>query len=98
MKLAGVTSYQLVCAYADFANGNLRARLNADAFSSTEYSSGAGNSEDADSSEATMFRRSDTSEMPADSEIAEVVVVNAAMTDGEIVALQNYLKAKWGTP
>jgi len=98
VKLAGSTSYQLVCAYADFTNGNLRARLNADAFSSTGYSSGAGNSEDADSASASMFRFSNTTEMPADSEIAEVVVVNAAMTDAEVTALQSYLKTKWGTP
>lgn len=67
-------------------------------FASAELSSGSGQTSDTDSMTSSLFRTATSTECPANSEIAEVIVVNAAMSVGEIAATQAYLKAKWGTP
>jgi hypothetical protein len=85
-------------AFFDWGNGNVRCGINAGAYTSTEYSSGAGSSADTDSAAVALFRFSTNNEMPANSEIAEIIIVNAAMTDAEVTATQTYLKTKWGTP
>jgi hypothetical protein len=96
---AGAASgHNMVAAFCDWGSGFARIALNAGAYASTAYSSGAGSTGDTDSAEAILFRMGVASETPADSEIAEVVVVNAAMTDAEVSSLNAYLKAKWGTP
>jgi hypothetical protein len=92
-----VSGHNLIVGFADWSGGAVKQSINASAYAAANYSSGAGASQDADCSNVYMFGFA-ANVMPADSEIAEVVVVNAAMTDAEITSLQNYLKAKWGTP
>jgi len=95
---SGAAGHRIIRAFADWGGGNIRISLDGGAYASTAYSSGAGASEDTDGAVSLMFRATTTSECPADSEIAEVVIVNEAMTDAEVTALENYLKTKWGTP
>jgi hypothetical protein len=94
------TGHNLIVGWADWGNGYLRCALNGAAYVSTAYNDGAGVSLDIDFDRLfSLFREvSDNTSCPANSEIAEVVVVNAAMTEAEITALQSYLKNKWGTP
>lgn len=89
--------HSIVRARADWAGGKLYASLDGAAEASASYSSGAGSSADTDSSKAYLFGI-DSSNMSANSEIAEVIVVNAAMSTDEIKAINNYLRKKWGTP
>jgi len=89
--------HTLSCAFGDWGNGYVRVSVNGQAFSSTALP-GSGATSDTDGGSAMLFRTHAGTECPADSELAEVVIVNAAMTDAEITALQNYLKTKWGTP
>lgn len=86
-------NHSIIRARADWSGGKLYVSLNSSAEASVAYASGAGSTSDTDSSDVYML-----SNMPANSEIAEIVVVNAAMSAGEIAATERYLKDKWGTP
>lgn len=77
----------------DWGGGYLRMQINGSAYTSTAFSSGAGTSSDTDSAQAYFM-----ADLPSGSEIAEIIVVNAAMSTDEIQAINNYLRKKWGTP
>lgn len=79
--------------WMDWGGGYLRMQINGSAYTSTAFSSGAGTSSDTDSAQANFMV-----DLPSGSEIAEIVVVNAAMSTDEIQAINNYLRKKWGTP
>jgi hypothetical protein len=86
-------NHSIIRARADWSGGKLYVSLNSSAEASVAYASGAGSTSDTGSSAVHMLFN-----MPANSEIAEIVVVNAAMSAGEIAATERYLKDKWGTP
>ena len=87
------TGHDLAHAWMDWSGGYLRMQINGSAYTSSAFSSGAGASSDTDSYKAVLFFQ-----LPNGSEIAEIIVVNAAMTTDEIQAINNYLRKKWGTP
>jgi hypothetical protein len=87
------TGHALAHTWMDWSGGYLRMQINGSAYTSTAFSSGAGASSDTDS--ASVYFMTD---LPSGSEIAEVIVVNAAMSTDEIKAINNYLRKKWGTP
>jgi len=95
---SAATGHHSLLVFSDWAGGYLRYSIDGADYTSAAYSTGAGASSDTDSTQSVMFRYSAANECPANSEIAEVIVVNAAMSAGEIAATQAYLKAKWGTP
>lgn len=90
------TGFNIVVTFCDWANGYVRGRLNSGPFVSTAYSSGSGNSSDTDSAGALIFWSSSGFTMPANSEIAELIVVNEFLMDSERMSVQNYLLTKWG--
>jgi hypothetical protein len=94
---SSTTGYNVLVAFMDFGNGYLRHSLNGGSYESVAYSSGAGNSENT-SGGGSLFRFNTNTEMPANSEIAEVICVVGSMTAGEISNVNAYLKAKWTTP
>jgi len=87
------TGHALAHAFMDWSGGYLRMQINGSAYTSSAFSSGAGATSDTDSSRAYFM-----ADLPSGSEIAEIIVVNAAMSAAEIAATERYLKAKWGTP
>jgi hypothetical protein len=95
---SAATGHNVICSFGDWGNGNLRTSLNGSAYASQELASGAGATTDGDSLAAMLFRSGASDEIVADSEIAEIIVVNAAMSASEIASMNAYLKAKWGTP
>jgi len=97
--LVGAASgHNLVMGFADYAAGFIRSSINSGSVISTALAGGAGTSDDTDGTNATLFSDAAQSFFPTDSEIAEVIVVNASMTAAEIASVQKYLKNKWGTP
>jgi hypothetical protein len=90
--------HNIISGHGDWAGGVGRVWTNGVEVATVELPAGAGATSDTDGLAAYLFRNNSSSEMPADSEIAEVVVINAAMTDAEVTSLNAYLKAKWGTP
>jgi hypothetical protein len=91
--------HTLVMAFGDWAAGYLRTSINGASCSSIAYSSGGGATSNTDGQEVTLMGKpSSSTSLPANSEIAEIIIINAAMTDAEVSDVQNYLKNKWGTP
>lgn len=84
--------HALAHAWMDWSGGYLRMQINGSAYTSTAFSSGAGTSSDTDSASVFFMQG-----LPSGSEIAEIIVVNAAMSTDEIKAINNYLRKKWGT-
>ena len=87
------TGHALAHAFMDWSGGYLRMQINGSAYTSSAFSSGAGATSDTDSFTARFM-----TDLPSGSEIAEIIVVNAAMSTDEIQAINNYLRKKWGTP
>jgi hypothetical protein len=96
---AGTASgHNIVTAHGDWGNGLGRVLTNGVEGATVALPAGAGLTSDTDGLAAWLFRNAATGETPADSEIAEIVIVNAAMSASEIASMNAYLKAKWGTP
>ena len=91
------SGHNLIHGFADWSAGYLRCSLNSSVYTSVAYPSGAGSSSDTDSNQSAIFGYGfHTTEVPANSEIAEVIAVNATMTATEITNVETYLKNKWG--
>ena len=86
--------HSIIRARADWGGGNLYISLDSSSEASVAFASGSGSTSDSYSANAYLMNTT----LPANSEIAEVIAVNAVMSAGEIAATERYLKDKWGTP
>jgi hypothetical protein len=97
IAFGAVGNHALVRVFADWSGGKLKIAVNQGSEASVSYASGAGSSSDTDSGAAARIFDA-THTPPANSEIAEIIVVNAAMSEAEVAATETYLQTKWGTP
>jgi hypothetical protein len=96
--LGANTNAILVEARGDWGAGYVRGATNGAALASTALPSGAGASQDTDGAGVALFSLPSPTYAPSGAEIAEAVIVNAAMSDAELSSLRAYLRTKWGTP
>ena len=89
------SGHTLIKGFSDWTNGYVRVSVSSADYISTAYSSGSGSTSDTAGAGALIFWDLAGFRSPANSEIAEIVVVNAEMTDAEITDLETYLSDKW---
>ena len=99
-RVTADAGYVALVSFFDWSGGYVRVRTHGGEYVSSDvmWSSGAGATSDTDGAGGFIFWANATYNMPANSEIAEIIVVNADMSAAEIAATERYLKAKWGTP
>jgi len=97
-NVGSVSGYALIMAFANWSGGTLGISTNGSSFFTQNFTS-SGATSDTEGLAAYLFAsKTVVDPMPVNSEIAEVIVVNAAMSTDEIQATERYLKDKWGTP